>query len=113
MNDAARNLSDFEAKLTAIIASKEETLQRMREDDDLLFERYGKKTLEQIKLHRQFQKQTKTIQTSINVELSSAEAAQEFHQQILELINRKKYPIEEILWVRLAGTTKWNFTFKY
>ena len=113
MNNATKILSDFEAKLISIIASKEETVKKMREDDEILFEQYGKKTPEQIRLHKSFQQQPKVLQTSIHLEIASAEMAEEVHGKILELIKEKYYPVKEVLWVNFAGTTKWNFTFNY
>ena len=113
MNNATKILSDFEAKLISILASKEETVKKMRENDEILFEQYGKKSLEQIRLHKSFQQQPKVLQTSIHLQISSAEMAEDVHRKILGLIEEKNYPVKEALWVNFIGTTKWNFTFNY
>ena len=111
MNNATKILSDFETKLISIIASKEETVKKMRENDEILFEQYGKKSPEQIRLHKNFQQQPKVPQTSIHLQISSAEMAEDVHRKILGLI--ENYPVKEVLWVNFIGTTKWNFTFNY
>lgn len=113
MNNATEILSDFEEKLISIIASKEETVKKAREIDKILFERYGKKNLEQIRLHKSFQQQPKVLQTSIHLEIPSAEMAEQVHKNMLEVIKEKKYIVKEVLWINFIGTTKWCFTFNY
>ena len=113
MNNVAEILSSFEKQLITILNSKEETKKSMRETDEALFEKYGSKDPEQVRLHKLFMQQPKSIKTGINLEINSSELADEVYKKICELIEQRAYPLEEVEWFRFLGTNPWHFGFTY
>ncbi len=113
MNNVAEILSSFEKQLITILNSKEETKKSMRETDEALFEKYGSKDPEQVRLHKLFMQQPKSIKTGINLEINSSELADEVYKKICELIEQRAYPLEEVEWFRFLGTNTWHFGFTY
>ena len=106
-------LSSFEKQLKSIIASKEDVVRQMRENDEAIFQRYGAKTEEQIRFHEQSMQEPKTLKTGINIYIGPNLTGSEVHQKICSLIWSKAYPVKETDWFNYNGTNKWYFGFTY
>ncbi len=113
MQTVAEILSYFEEQLVSIINSKEETKKKMREADEALFEKFGSKDKEQVRLHNLFMQQPQTIKTGINLDIESNELASKVYEEICKLIEQNKYPVKEVEWFKFSGVNTWHFGFSY